>query len=119
LLSLSIGRVVRAHARVEYGLRNVHEALDTPSSTDNVAAGFVGADRLVNDCMLRLRREVRGMDAPRRPPVEPVGTWRDGAPISSHRWTVSSDLQTMSWAPGNGGGETQVFHAAWGVPNES
>jgi len=56
LLSLSIGRVVRAHARVEYGLRNVHEALDTPSSIDNVAAGFVGADRLVNDCMLRLRR---------------------------------------------------------------
>ena len=56
LLSLSIGRVVRAHARVEYGLRNVHEALDISSSTDNVAAGFVGADRLVNDCMVRLRR---------------------------------------------------------------
>jgi hypothetical protein len=53
LLSLSIGRVARAHARVEYGLRNVHEALDTPRSTDTVAAGFVGADRLANDCMLR------------------------------------------------------------------
>ena len=56
LLSLSIGRVVRAHARVEYGLRNVHEALSTPNPTDNVTAGFVGADRLVNDCTLRLRR---------------------------------------------------------------
>ena len=56
LLSLSIGRVVRAHSRVEYGLRNVHEALDTHSSIENVAAGFVGADQLANDCIMRLRR---------------------------------------------------------------
>ena len=56
LLSLTIGRVVRAHARVEYALRNVHEALGAPNSTDNVAAGFVGAERLAAECTLRLRR---------------------------------------------------------------
>lgn len=60
LLSLNIGRVVRAHARVEYGLRNVYQALDSPNSPDNVAPGFVGAERLVNDCMARLRRVAIG-----------------------------------------------------------
>lgn len=56
LLSLTIGRVVRAHARVEYGLRNVHEVLGNPSSPDNMTAGFVGVERLVKDCIVRLRR---------------------------------------------------------------
>ncbi|VXB05675.1 hypothetical protein [Aeromicrobium sp. 9AM] len=54
-LSLTIGRVVRAHARVEYGLRNVREALDPNPSLENSPAGFLGADRLVNDCVARLR----------------------------------------------------------------
>lgn len=51
LLSLSIGRVVRAHSRVEYGLRNVREALDTGTQV----GGFVGAEQLVKECSTRLR----------------------------------------------------------------
>lgn len=51
LLSLSIGRVVRAHSRLEYGLRNVREALDTDTQT----GGFVGAEQLAKECSTRLR----------------------------------------------------------------
>jgi len=56
LLSLSIGRAIRAHALLEYRLRNVHEALDDPGPDGGVAAGLLGADRLVSGCLVMLRR---------------------------------------------------------------
>lgn len=56
LLSLSIGRLVRAHARVEYGLRNVHDVLADAGGLRTGTSGFLGADRLSNDCVLRLKR---------------------------------------------------------------
>ena len=55
-LSLSIGQAIRAHALLEYRLRNVHEALGAPDAEGGVAAGLLGADRLVSSCLALLRR---------------------------------------------------------------
>jgi hypothetical protein len=59
LLALSIGRVVRAHTFVDYGLRNVHEALAGPGPKALVGSTIHSTDRLAEVCIVMLR----GLDA--------------------------------------------------------
>jgi hypothetical protein len=54
-LSLSLGRMVRAHSLLEHRLRNVRLALDAPGQPAANTYAFVGADELAKACATRLR----------------------------------------------------------------